>query len=593
MSEGLEPVRAAFDAAEDIEAPEGAPEALDQDPPAEPPQDEDLARRLGKAARYPLNDYGNGLRLELHFGLDLMYVPRVGWFEWDCTRWQQDPDRLEVRRKAQALAPLILQETDHVPRSGRTSELLDQRASVAQERAELERMDPAARGETYDEDLKRANGRLEALQRKLAGHQKTIDRIRTHAKNAGNNGPLKHMVEEAETLLAQPLDLLDAAPLDVNCENGLLRFTVEDLSEEGAGKVGAVELIEHHRDQLQTKKIPVAFDRSTKAPRFEAFLAEVQPDPEVRAFLQRWFGLAMTGLPIQRMAFFHGDGANGKSVLVDLMAKIAGDYSATVRIESLTGTARRGGGDATPDLVPLIGARFARTSEPDQGTRLQEGLIKELTGGEPIMVRALHSDFIEIRPIFKLTMSGNHKPEIRGTDDGIWRRVLMVPWSVTIPEERRNPHLVEDLWDEAPGILNWLVEGLIDYLEGGLSPPTIVTEATDQFRQESDPLGQYLAECCEVDGEEHHELLTEELKRGFDLWLREHAMPAWKGRQFNLSMKKRADSWRHPRSGWTFTAGPRSSKSNYRGLRFTDEFQARLDQEGWRRSPTPDPDDDQ
>ena len=592
MTEGHDKVRAAFEVAEEIERPEGEAPPVDDAPPPGPPKDE-AQERLQKAARFPLNDYGNGQRLALHFGEDLMYVPRVGWFLWDGTRWEKDPDKLSVRRKAQALAPLILKETDHIFKSSRTSELLDERAALSQKRAELEGLAAADRAETHDDDLKRVNARLEAVTKMLAGHQKSIDRIRTHAKNAGNNGPLKHMVEEAETLLAKMLEDLDAVALDVNCESGLLRFRVEELREEGAGKVARVAQVPHDRAQLQTKKIPVVYDPKARCPKFDAFLREVQPDPEVVAFLQRWFGLSMTALPVQAMAFFHGDGANGKSVLVDLMAKIAGDYAATVRIESLTGTARRGGGDATPDLVPLIGARFARTSEPDQGTRLQEGLIKALTGGEPILVRALHSDFIEIRPIFKLTMSGNHKPEIRGTDDGIWRRVMMVPWTVTIPEERRNPHLVDELMDEAPGILNWLVGGLIDYLEGGLRPPKVVTDATAEYRQESDPLGQFLGECCVVDGDDSRSLLTEDIKRGFDLWLREAAMPVWKGRQFQLSMKKKADTWRHPQSGWTFTAGPRSAKSNYRGIRFSEAFQERLDQERWKRAPTPDPDDDQ
>ncbi len=164
---------------------------------------------------------------------------------------------------------------------------------------------------------------------------------------------------------------------------------------------------------------------------------------------------------MQKLAFFHGGGANGKSVLVDLMARMFGDYSASARIESLTGKNKKSGSDSQPDLMPLIAARFVRTSEPEDGERLQEGLVKALTGGEPMMIRALYSDFIIFRPIFKLTISGNHLPEIRGGDDGIWRRVMLVNFPVQIPEKKRIPkeELDEILWQERSGILNWLIQG--------------------------------------------------------------------------------------------------------------------------------------
>ena len=108
--------------------------------------------------------------------------------------------------------------------------------------------------------------------------------------------------------------------------------------------------------------------------------------------------------------------------------------------------------------------------------RLQEGLIKEWTGGEPILVRALHSDFIVVLPKFKLTMSGNHKPDIRGTDDGIWRRFLMVPFTEQIPVAERDPHLVDKLWEERDGIFQWLIVGLNQFQEIGLSPPEILAQ---------------------------------------------------------------------------------------------------------------------
>ena len=598
-------IRAVFDAAEDVPRPDpmdGAQDGGPDDgqghdaPPPSAPEDSGNARMF-EAAKFPLNDYGNGQRVALHFGEDLMFVPRVGWFTWDGTRWAKDPDMLAVRAKAQALAPLILAETNVLTLSDRERKIVAREVEIQDRLDVLGLMREAERPEGFGAEVGALKAELRGIEGALKGHRTKVGRIVTHAKNAGNSGPLQHMLEEGQTLLARALADLDAAPLDVNCETALLRFAVQDTPGEGPGKRAGIEAVPHARDQLQTKKIPVAYDPIATCPRFHAFLEEVQPDGDVRGFLQRWFGLSMTGLPVQRMVFFHGNGANGKSVLVDLMARIMGDYAATVRIESLTGTTRRGGGDATPDLIPLIGARSARTSEPDQGTRLQEALIKELTGGEIIMVRALHADFVEIRPIFKLTMSGNHKPEIRGNDDGIWRRVLMVPWDETIPEDRRNPHLVEELMSEASGILNWLIEGLVEYLEGGLSPPASIANATAEYRRESDPLGLYLAECCLCEGDETESLTTERLKAGFDLWLGEQGMPAWKGRSFSLSLTKRPGTWRHPESGWSFTKGPNSKQSNYIGIRFTGDFRERLDTApvagGWRKTASPDPDEGQ
>ncbi|MCS6624353.1 phage/plasmid primase, P4 family [Roseibacterium beibuensis] len=612
-------MRDRFAAAEDIDPAPRTPDQRTGDPPHDPaaagdpgpapddrgPPDEGEAHhaRIAKAAALPLNDYGNGKRLVIHNGEDLLFVPRVGWFTWAGTHWQKDPDRLAVRRMAQALAPLILEEVGFVPKTPRIAGLLDTLAEDRRARLDLERLPPAEREEDHQKKLDQLDRSIEATEKKLSGYQKSIDRIRTHAKNAGNSGPLQHMIEEAEPTLARALEDLDADPLAINTAAGLLRFSVVDGSEDGAGKVADYTLEAPARDQLQSKLVPVAFDPDADCPRFDAFLAEVQPDPDMRAFLQRWFGLSLTGLPVQAMAFFYGMGANGKSVLTDLMAKIAGDYAATVRIESLTGTARRGGGDATPDLVPLIGARMARTSEPDQGTQLQEGLIKEMTGGEPILVRALRSDFIEIRPIFKLTMSGNHKPAIRGTDDGIWRRVMLVPFNEQIPVERRNPNLVAELMGEAPGVLNWMVEGLLSYLEIGLAPPDAVRAATEEYRRESDPLGEFLATCCVVTADPSDAIRAAELVNAFALFLLERGDTPWKNRTVSLHLADKAARWRHPETGKSFVKG-KASVSQYLGLRFTDAFARRWDaapkdQKGYplqasgASSAAPHPDDDQ
>ncbi|MCB1401260.1 MAG: hypothetical protein KDJ82_16200 [Rhodobacteraceae bacterium] len=523
--------------------------ALPEGPPADGPSEAVLKR----AAGLPLNDIGNGKRFVLHFGADCIYVPRVGWFIWDGRVWVQDKDRLAVRRNAQRLSDLIRRE---MPFLGFGAGLAEDRRRAVAAKAKSDRSVEEA------DDLDKL--------------EKLFSRHHSFAISTGNTARIDNATREAEAELAVEFDALDAAPLDINTESGILRFSVVDMTEDGAGRVARVERVDHDRDLRMTKIMPVVLDPDAPHPLFDAFLERIQPDIEVRSFLQRWMGLSMTGQPLQRLVFLHGAGANGKSVLVDLMARIMGNYAATARIESLTGTTRRGGGDATPDLIPLMGARMVRTSEPDEGQRLQEGLIKELTGGEPLQVRALHSDFVEVRPHFKLTMSGNHKPEIRGTDDGIWRRVMMVPFDVQIPEAERDQGLIDKLWEERSGILNWLIEGLLDVLEGGLRPPAAVTEATSEYRMESDPIGNFLVDCCQITGDPTDNIAAKLLSDAFAYYLLERGMSPWKPTTFARQIAAKAGQWRHPKTGRQFTKG-KSSVSQYLGMRFTDTFRHRFE----------------
>jgi putative DNA primase/helicase len=561
------------------EEPPGAP------PPAPTDQDGPEARCAG----FPLNDIGNGMRFAEHFGRDLIWVARVGWFVWDTRIWAKDPDDIAVRRLAQKVSGLIAREVRHLPGpSPEEQEMIAARPEIEANLARLKAVPAKDRAPKDIEEMIDLSARLKQIGRLEDDESGLIGQRLRHAKNAGNSGPITNMIAEASVNLTRGLDELDAGAFDVNTETGVLRFTVIEDRDAGMGRVAQVDLLPHDRAHLITKMMPVAYDPAARCPRFDAFLARIQPAAEMRAFLQRWFGLSMTAYTgEQKLAFLHGMGANGKSVLVDLMARIMGAYAATAKIESLTGKNRRGGGDATPDLVPLMGARMVRASEPDEGERLQEGIIKELTGGEPILVRALHSDFVEVRPVFKLTISGNHKPDIRGTDDGIWRRVLLVPFDVQIPKPERDPELIGKLMEEGPGILNWLVKGLLDYLEGGLQEPAAVLDATREFREESDPVGAFLSECAVVSGDERDFMTSRELIEAFNHWLDEKGETRWGGRTVSNHLSRKAARWRHPETGRSFIKG-KSGVTGYRGIRLTDVFRARFEQReqrAWGRSP--------
>lgn len=594
MTDPLDPVRDVLSRAETVD-PDGVPLARqnspDLDPGPAPPDDAWMPDSNGfrgpppsgeadlppeaEAARLPLNDIGNGRRFATYFGPDVMSVPRVGWYTWAGTHWAKDPDKLAVRAMAQTISERILGEIPFLVLEPWERRALDELPGA---RAEVMRLEAIT---DRSEDEKAALAKAVAQVRKGEDVKKYADKRkgdhRTFAKSTGNTGKIDAMLTEAAVGLSQPVDAIDADDLAVNTLSGTLRFSVDrGGAEDGATPVAQFSLDPHERADRLTKCMPVIYNPEAKAPLFEAFLQRIQPSADRRAFLQRSFGLAMTGFVEQRIWFFYGHGANGKSVLVDLMAKMLGDYAATAKIESLTGQSKRGGADATPDLVPLMGARMVRASEPEQGERLKEGTIKELTGGEPILVRALHSDFVEVKPEFKLFISGNHKPEIRGTDDGIWRRVLLVLFDVQIPEAERDPELGRKLLAEGPGILNWMIEGLLSYLEMGLQVPADVQAATQEYREESDPIGVFLDACCEVTGAPDAFTRSKDLIDAFNFWLEDNGESQWRGRTVALRLKDKAEKWRDPRTGLTFTTSKRSV-SGYQGLVLTDLFRRRWD----------------
>jgi len=552
----------------------------DFDDAAPAPPDAEMDAKLAKGAGLDLNDDGNGQRFALYFGDDLMWVPRVGWFNWTGQVWAADPDELSVKGKSQKVGPLVKREVFALRLTDRQME------QIAREQDLVDRLSVVVR-ETGEDGKRTAESEAEerAIRAELLGVgmlKKSLHDLRAahrrFANQTGNSARMKSMREEAGIRLARRLEELDADALQINTASGVLHFRVSRGAD--GRKVVDEALLPHDRAQLVTKMMPVSIDPDADCPVFDAFLARIQPDADMRWFLLRWFALSLTGLVEQKLAFFYGMGANGKSVLVDLMARIAGDYAATAKIESLTGTNRRGGGDATPDLVPLIGARMVRAAEPDEGMRWQEGLIKDLTGGEPILVRALHADFIQVRPIFSLTISGNHKPDIRGTDDGIWRRLLLVPFDVTIPKEEQIPKAEFDamLMAEANAIFTRrLLPALRDYLENGLQEPQSVLAATAEFREESDPFGTFLDESCVITGSAEDTIKTRDLTNAFHFWMMERGEGAFKDRTVSSAMKERSRRWVSRRTGRKFTLRKTNGQIVYDGIRFADLFGRRFE----------------
>jgi hypothetical protein len=195
----------------------------------------------------------------------------------------------------------------------------------------------------------------------------------------------------------------------------------------------------------------VLYDPNAEAPIFHKFIREVVPDDEVRIFLQRFFGYCLTGsTKEQAILMLWGEGSNGKSTLVDLLNWLLGDYALVTPFASLLHTDQRRGGEPTPDLARMPGARLVSAAEPETGARFAESMLKQLTGGEKMTVRHLRQDFFEFKPQFKLCLSFNNKPYIRGQDEGIWRRLLLVPFNqrfVDADRLKENPGALPKIKD--------------------------------------------------------------------------------------------------------------------------------------------------
>jgi P4 family phage/plasmid primase-like protien len=305
------------------------------------------------------------------------------------------------------------------------------------------------------------------------------------------------------------------------------------------------QLKPHDRNDVITKLAPVRYDPAATCPTFLTFLERVVPDPDVREFLQRAVGYSLTGQVCEQCLFFlYGGGANGKSTLLTVLQALLGDYARQAAPELLV---TRGGDRHPTELADLFGARAVMSIEVDEGKRLAETLVKQMTGGDKMKARFMRADFFEWTPTHKLFLAANHRPAIKGTDYAIWRRIHLIPFTVTIPKDERDGKLPAKLMAELSGILNWAVAGCLDWQKNGLGVPQAVEDATNEYRQEQDVIGEFLTERCVRDAQARD--TSKRLWEAWKSWCEDNGEKEGTQKAFGLKLSERGFTQARTKSG--------------------------------------------
>lgn len=305
----------------------------------------------------------------------------------------------------------------------------------------------------------------------------------------GNSQAIKKAVEMAavDPRLQVAADSIDGDPWLLGVENGTLDLHTSTL-------------INPPRETFVTRFMETRFDAGAKCPLWESFIDRVTlGQTGLAEFIQRSVGYSITGLTVEHSFWFlHGCGKNGKSVFIETLQALAGAYGSRAS-ERLLSKPPHGVESRLDETATLPGVRLLFGNETQEGVRLNERLVKDLTGGDTIRAQALYKQGFHFRPVCKLWMFGNHKPEISGTDYGIWRRVLLVPFTAQISPAEQDKHLALKLRQELPGILNWALAGLRAWERVGLNPPPCVTDGTAEYQSDQDLIADFLDECIEQD----------------------------------------------------------------------------------------------
>lgn len=359
-----------------------------------------------------------------------------------------------------------------------------------------------------------------------------------HAKRSQSKAAIEAMIWLARSEPGIPMRLtdFDADGWLLNVANGTVNLRTGQLQQ-------------HRREDLMSNIVDVPFDRDASCELWDGFLWRVTDrNQDLYDYLRRFVGhLLAADTSEQSLHFLYGLGANGKTVFSEVLMRLLGDYAVAVSPDLIM--MRRHGGIPN-DVARLRGVRAAFMNETSQGARFDEAKLKDLTGGDTLSARFLHAEFFDFRPTHRIVIRGNHKPAINGTDEGIWRRLRLVPFTVSIPEDEQDRDLLHKLETELPGILQWAIAGCLEWQRDGLKPPDIITDAVRAYRQESDVLGHFIDEACEVrplaqvKSSAFFSAYQGFCERSGERWIPAKDLPA--------EMQRRGFGWRRTKAGGLF-----------------------------------------
>lgn len=407
---------------------------------------------------YGLDDVGNAHRLSLLNGDWFRFVPQWGWMVYNGTYWERDTSGARMMTYAVHTAKTMLAEC----KPGGTIDV------------------------TTD-----------------AGKQ-----FLKHAERTNRKGALESMIAVARTIpgVLASVDDFAGQPHLLNVKNGVVDLTTGKLRD-------------HRATDYATAVCDVVYDPWAPSVVWDQFLDQfTSGDEDLAKFLQRAAGYSITGEVTEQCLFFlFGDGANGKSTFVEAIRSVLGGYGHTLAFEALLSGRS---GEMEKSMAYVAGKRFVVAAEAPEGRSFNESVIKQSTGQDTLVGRHLYQDAFEFQPTHKFWLVANHKPAIRGTDEGIWRRFKAIPIQAHFPQEQRDKHLAERLQTEVEGIIAWLVRGAVAWYARGLSEPQIIRDAMQQYRSDMDLIGQFLEECCEV-GEPGDFTANSVLAPACNHWLKE------------------------------------------------------------------------
>ncbi|MFN3543739.1 MAG: phage/plasmid primase, P4 family [Thiobacillus sp.] len=391
--------------------------------------------------RRQMTEFGNAERMLDHYGDGLMYVPEIdGWFMWTGIYWRRAAG-VELEHLAKETIRALPDEAKTIESDGERAEFF-KFCAISQRAVMVRNM----------VSLAQSDPRVVVGMTDLDKH--------THLLGVGNGV--------------------------VDLHTGKL------LPPDQAYRVTTITAVD--------------YDPEARAPLFERTVADVFfGDADMIGFFQRLVGYSLLGKPDEDvLAIPYGSGSNGKSTVLGAIRDALGEHAKMASADTFLSSGAAGGnaGAAREDVLRLRGARFVYVSEPDEGSELREGLIKSMTGGEPLPARGLYSKTtVEVAPTWVAFMPTNHRPIVKGDDHAIWRRLLPVPFTRNFDQDltlTKDPDRAEKLAAEAAGILAWCVRGALAYRKNGLQPPAAVRKARDDYKSDMDLLGEWLDECCEV-----------------------------------------------------------------------------------------------